>query len=62
MAKKKASGGAVMKAAGREPIMVSATPEQKKSIRVAAAKMGVPMSKFLLETGLREAERISKKS
>jgi uncharacterized protein (DUF1778 family) len=61
MVKKKASGGKRLKEQGRSLIWVSPTEDEKKKIRMAAAYKGVPMSEFLLQLGVTEADRILEK-
>ena len=55
---KKKSGGAILRDAGRSPILVAVDPDQKQKIRIAAAAEGLPMSQFLLKCGLTEAAKI----
>ena len=62
MAKKAASGGGRLKTQGRKLIWVTADQAQQSAIRMAAAASGLPMSQFLLQTGLEAAEKILKKA
>lgn len=61
MSKKKKSGGGRIKASGESLIWVTANASDKQKIRTAAAIAGVPMSQFLKQSGLKEAEKILKK-
>lgn len=63
MAKKKSGAKTAEKlaAAGKSLIWCTPDAEQKTTIRMAAAAEGLPMSKFLLAAGLREAKRILEK-
>lgn len=53
--KKKPSGSAVMKAAGRKPLMLSMTPEERETIRVAAAMAGMGSAPWVLQVALAAA-------
>lgn len=55
---KKPSGGANIKAAGKSPVLLALTPEEKTLIRVAAAHEGLPMSTFLVRHGIAAAEAV----
>lgn len=57
----KPSAAARIKGQGKSLIWVAPTTEQKEQLRLAAAKEGKPMSRFVLECSLREAEKILKK-
>lgn len=63
MAKKKtqASGGARLKAAGRHPVLLGLTPEQRAKIQAAAAADNRPVTQFLVHHGLAAAEKILEK-
>ena len=58
---KKPSGGAHIKAAGKSPLLLALTPDQKQKIRTAAGYAGLPMSQFLILHGLVAAEAVLKK-
>lgn len=64
MAKRKAgtSGGARMKAAGKSPILLGVTPEEKQLIQKAADLERRRMTEFLLFHGLAAARKIISKS
>lgn len=59
--KKKVSGGGRLKAQGKSLVWVSPDADQKERIRMAAAAAGKPMSQFLLDVGLAEADVILKR-
>lgn len=55
--KKKPSGGAAIYAAGKTPLQLALTAEEKQFIRVAAATEGLSMAAFLLRHGLAAARK-----
>lgn len=57
--RKKPSGGAFLRAAGKVPLLVGMLPDEKQIIRVAAAMDGISMCGFLLKYGLKAAEKIN---
>jgi len=58
---KQASGGARLAAAGKQPILLGVTPEQKEKLKAAATTDGRPLTQFLVFHGLQAAEKILKK-
>lgn len=56
--KKQASGGARIAREGKSLIWVTPTDEEKSTIRVAAAHVGLGMSRFILQAGLEEARKV----
>jgi uncharacterized protein (DUF1778 family) len=59
--KKKPSGGAHIKAAGKSPLLLALDPSDKQKIRTAAGFAGLPMSQFLILHGVAAAEKILEK-
>ena len=58
----KRGGGTTLTRRGVSLIFVTPDAEQKKKIRVAAALAGLPMSHFVLQSGVTAAENILKKN
>lgn len=61
-AKKQASGGARMMAAGRKPVMIGPTADEKDILDRAAQIDGRPTSNFVLNHALIAAKKILAKS
>jgi uncharacterized protein (DUF1778 family) len=64
MAKNERAGGGAswMRGAKRSLAWVTFDDDEKALVRQAAAASGVPMSQFLKEIGLKEAENILRKA
>lgn len=60
--KKQASGGAKLKAAGKHPVLIGLTADQREKIQEAAATDGRPVTQFLVYHGLMAAKKILEKS
>ncbi len=59
---KQESGGARLLKAGKKPILLGPTVEQKMTLDAAAAKEGRPTSQFVLFHALQAAGKILRKS
>jgi uncharacterized protein (DUF1778 family) len=56
--KRRPSGGAAMRRAGRTPMLLGWLPEERETIRAAAEAEDLPMTQFVMRSALAAAAKV----